>query len=387
MNTESNKISMLKTTPFDKLRANGINQSFPKTHPPCHQAGNHSRPGSKNGLRFLCCLLAASISGVSLATHNMVTPDRSTLASAISTHLIEEPLQPLPAIPKLNPGKVALGQKLFFDTRLSADNNLSCASCHDLATNGADHLAHSRGYNNIPLAVNTPSVFNSALNPWQFWDGRAHSLEEQIDFVIKSPSEMANSWPVVIRRLKASPDYVREFSRLYAGGISRDNIRNAIATFERTLLTPGSRFDRWLLGDEQALDAKEKKGYRLFKDYGCATCHQGANIGGNLFQKIGIFADYFQHRDKIQPADYGRFNVSRREQDRYVFRVPSLRNVAVTAPYFHDGSVNTLHKAIQIIASYQLGRTIQDDDIQHIIAFLKTLTGKYKGRLLTPAAP
>lgn len=322
---------------------------------------------------------------MSLATHNFITPDRTTLAPTIPTHHSEEPIQPLPAIPKPNPGKVALGQKLFFDSRLSADSKLSCASCHDLETNGADHQARSRGHDNIPLAVNTPSVFNSALNPWQFWDGRAHSLEEQIDFVIESPREMANSWPVIIRRLKASPDYVREFSSLYADGISSDNIRNAIATFERTLLTPDSRFDRWLQGDEQALDAKEIKGYRLFKAYGCATCHQGANIGGNLFQKIGIFADYFQHRDEIQSADYGRFNVSGREQDKHVFRVPSLRNVAITAPYFHDGSVNTLHEAIQLIARYQLGRTIHEDDIQHIIAFLKTLTGKYKGRLLTKA--
>ncbi len=347
------------------------------------QTGNHSRPDSKNCRRLLCCLLAGSMSGMSLANHNLITPDRTTLAPEISTHLTEEPIQPLPAVPELNPGKVALGQKLFFDTRLSANSNLSCASCHDLETNGADHQARSRGHNNIPLAVNTPSVFNSALNPWQFWDGRAHSLEEQIDFVIESPHEMANSWPVIIRRLKARPDYVREFSGLYADGISADNIRNAIATFEHTLLTPDSRFDLWLQGDEQALDAKEKKGYQLFKAYGCTACHQGVNIGGNLFQKIGIFADFFQHHDEIQPANYGRFNVSKREQDRYVFRVPSLRNVAVTAPYLHDGSVSTLHEAVQIIARYQLGRTIPDDDIHDIIAFLKTLTGKYRGRLLT----
>ena len=354
-----------------------------KLPPPCHETGNPSRSVFKNGRRFLCCLLAASVSNISLASHNFSMTDLTTPAPVNPTHLSEEPIQPLPAMPKLNPDKVALGEKLFFDPRLSANGKLSCASCHDLETNGADHQAHSRGHDDMPLAVNTPSVFNSVLNPWQFWDGRAHSLKEQIDYVIENPREMANSWPVIIRRLKTRPDYVREFGRLYADGINADNIRNAISTFERTLLTPDSRFDRWLQGDEQALDANEKKGYQLFKAYGCTACHQGANIGGNLFQKIGIFADYFQQQDKIQPADYGRFNVSGREQDRYVFRVPSLRNVAVTAPYFHDGSVNTLHDAIQLVARYQLGRTIPDDDIQDIIAFLQTLTGKYKGRLLT----
>ncbi len=351
----------------------------------CPQTGNHSHPGSKNGWRFLCCLLAGSVSGISLASHNLSTSTHSTPAPTVPTHLSKEPLQPLPPPPELNPGKVALGEKLFFDTRLSANSNLSCASCHDIATNGADHRARSRGHDNIPLAVNTPSVFNSALNPWQFWDGRAHSLAEQIDYIIENPREMANSWLVIIHRLKASPDYVREFNSLYADGINTDNIRDAIITFERSLLTPDSRFDRWLQGDEQALNAEEKKGYQLFKAYGCAACHQGANIGGNLFQKIGIFADFFQYRDEIHPADYGRFNISKREQDKYVFRVPSLRNVAITAPYFHDGSVNSLHEAIQLVARYQLGRSIPDDDIQGIIAFLKTLTGKYKGRLLTKA--
>ncbi len=338
------------------------------------------RINHKNSWPGLCCLLAASLPGISLAEH---VPFVSTIMAP--AYRAEEPIRPLPAIAELNPREVELGRKLFFDVRLSTDQKLSCASCHDLSSNGADYQVRSRGHDNTPLAVNTPSVFNAALNPWQFWDGRAHSLKEQINQVIENPREMANSWPIIIRRLKDDSTYRREFRKLYADGISAENIRKAISVFEQTLLTPDAPFDRWLQGDDQALNAKEKKGYQLFKAYGCTACHQGVNIGGNLFQKVGVFADYFEHRDEIQLADYGRFNVTGRKQDRHVFRVPSLRNVAVTAPYFHDGSVNTLRDAIHLVARYQLGRTIPEADIQSLITFLKTLTGKYKGRRLTQA--
>ncbi|VAX14199.1 Cytochrome c551 peroxidase [hydrothermal vent metagenome] len=352
----------------------------PKKKPSIHPVRQASNRPLKSAWQGLCCLFVTSLPGINLANHNefiniAITPAYQT----------REPILPLPAIPRLDPAKVALGKKLFFDVRLSASKKLSCASCHDLSSNGADYQVRSRGHDNATLAVNTPSIFNATLNPWQFWDGRADSLEEQINQVIENPREMANSWPVIIRRLKNDPAYQRKFRRLYTDGISAENIRNAITAFENTLLTPDSRFDRWLQGDKQALNAEQKKGYRLFKDYGCAACHQGVNVGGNLFQKVGIFADYFQHRDEIQLADYGRFNVTGRKQDQHVFRVPSLRNVEVTAPYFHDGSVNTLHEVIRLVARYQLGRTIPEDDIKSIITFLKTLTGKYKGRRLTQA--
>ncbi len=346
-----------------------------------HQTDYHTHCHLKNAWQRLCCLLVLSLPGINFAAH-----------SHFSNQLIipiykqtEEPILPLPAVSRRNPAKIALGQKLFFDVRLSANQKLSCASCHDLDSNGADYRIRSRGYNNTLLAVNTPSIFNAALNPWQFWDGRAHSLEDQINQVVEDPREMANSWPVIIRRLQGNPAYLREFRKLYASGISAGNIRNALILFESTLLTPDSRFDRWLKGNKQALNAQEKKGYQLFKSYGCAACHQGVNIGGNLFQKVGIFTNYFLHRGNIQLADYGRFNVTGRKRDKFVFRVPSLRNVAVTAPYFHDGSVKTLYQAVTLNARYQLGRTIPDNDIQSIITFLKTLTGKYRGRQLTQA--
>ncbi len=348
--------------------------------PSIYQTRQASNRKLKNAWQSLCCLFVISLPSINLANH-----DHFTSITVTPAYPTKEPILPLPAIPQLDPGKIALGKKLFFDVRLSASKKLSCASCHDLSSNGADYQVHSRGHDNTPLAVNTPSIFNAALNPWQFWDGRARSLEEQINQVIENPREMANSWPVIIRRLNDDPVYRRKFEKLYADGISARNIRNAITIFERTLLTPDSRFDRWLRGDKQALNAEEKKGYRLFKDYGCTACHQGVNVGGNLFQKVGIFADYFLYRDEIHLADYGRFNVTGRERDRYVFRVPSLRNVAVTAPYFHDGSVNTLDEALRLVARYQLGRTINRNDIQSIIIFLKTLTGKYKGQWLTQA--
>ncbi|NOZ37859.1 MAG: hypothetical protein GXP11_07305, partial [Gammaproteobacteria bacterium] len=287
-----------------------------KKKPSISQASQASHRNLKNNWQGLCCILLVSLPGINLAKH-----DHFTSIAVTPAYPTKEPILPLPAVGRLDPIKIVLGEKLFFDVRLSASKKLSCASCHDLSSNGADYQVRSRGHDNAPLAVNTPSIFNAALNPWQFWDGRAFSLEEQINQVIKNPREMANSWPIIIRRLKEDPTYQREFSKLYVDGISAKNIRNAITTFEKTLLTPDSRFDRWLQGDDQALNAEEKKGYRLFKDYGCAACHQGVNIGGNLFQKVGIFANYFQHRDEIQLADYGRFNVTGREQDKYVFRV------------------------------------------------------------------
>ena len=336
---------------------------------------------SRLRLPLLLWLLLSLPAVPAIATHSS-----HKLPSLAPSRFGDEPLKPLLAIPEQNPDKVALGRQLFFDTRLSREQKLSCASCHDLDSNGADHRAFSLGHQGQPLALNTPSIFNSALNPWQFWDGRAHSLEEQIDFVIKNPREMASNWPLIIGRLQQDADYRRQFHRLYGSEIRAEHIQDAIACFERTLLTPDSRFDRWLRGYDTALTEQEKRGYRLFKSYGCSACHQGANIGGNLFQKIGIFADFFARRKSIRPEDNGRYNVTGREQDRYVFRVPSLRNVAVTAPYFHDGSVSDLREAIRLVARYQLGRHIPEPDIEDIHAFLLTLTGNYNGRPLHAAA-
>ncbi len=296
--------------------------------------------------------------------------------------LYHEPLQPIPSIAKLDLFKVKLGEQLFNDPRFGQGNNMACASCHLLKINGANHLPHTIGRNGQKLDVNTPTVFNSSLNQFQFWDGRAQSLDQQINFVVHSKKEFATSWSEIVKKLKQDKEYLDSFKKLYHDGISANNIRDAIATFERTLLTPGSRFDQYLLGNNQAITEDEKHGYQLFKSYGCIACHQGSNVGGNLFMRIGIFGDYLADRGNPTKADLGRFNVTGKEQDRYVFRVPSLRLAALTAPYFHDGSVKSLPAAIKIMAKYQLGRIISEQDIMYIEAFIKTLPGKYKGKSL-----
>lgn len=190
------------------------------------------------------------------------------------------------------------------------------------------------------------------------------------------------TWPEVLERLRQSPAYARTFAASYPDGISEANVRNALATFERTLITPDSRFDRYLRGERGALSSTELQGYQLFKDLGCVSCHQGINVGGNLYQKFGVMGDYFAERGSPTPADLGRFNVTGDPADKYTFKVPSLRNVARTAPYFHDGSAATLEQAVAVMARYQLGRLISPTEIADIVAFLQTLTGNYQGKPL-----
>ena len=290
-----------------------------------------------------------------------------------------EALVPLPPAPRLPPEKVALGKSLFQDVRLSRDNTLSCAGCHDLATFGHDARRFSLGVGGKKGNVNAPSVFNSGLNFVQFWDGRAASLEEQVSGPLQNPVEMASDWESTIPKLEADDAFRSDFLRVYPDGITAENLADAIATFERSLLTENAPFDRYLRGDRQAIDARAIEGYRHFRDFGCASCHQGVNIGGNMFQRFGVMMDYFKDREPKSPlaqADLGRFNVTGRKEDRYVFKVPSLRNVAETAPYFHDGSVARLDEAVAVMGRYQLGRELSDGEIDLLVSFLKTLTGK-----------
>lgn len=282
-------------------------------------------------------------------------------------------MQRLPAAPTVSAPLVALGRKLFFDARLSFNGTISCASCHDLANGGDDGRPRSKGADGNLGAVNAPTVFNASLNFVLFWDGRARTLEEQIDGPV-THAEMRDTWPNVVSKLRGSADYVKAFEPLFEDGITADNIRTAIATFERTLITPGSPFDRWLEGDGQALSQAEKEGYETFKLVGCVACHQGRNVGGNMFQRFGVLGDYFADRGHVTEADYGRFNVTGNEADRFVFRVPSLRNVGLTAPYFHDGSAETLSRAVEVMAKYQLGRTLTEKQASSIVAFLRSLT-------------
>lgn len=287
----------------------------------------------------------------------------------------DEPLRPLPPVTGLDPRVVELGRDLFHERLLSRDKRISCASCHDLAHGGADHVAHSIGVGGEVGIINTPTVLNSVFNFRQFWNGRAATLEEQVDGPMTSTVEMGARWSDVVARLDASPGYAARFHALYPDGVTRLSVTNALATFERSLVTP-SRFDRYLLGDAHAITEREREGYRIFKSYGCASCHQGVNAGGNMYQHFGVMADYFADRGHVTAADLGRFAVTHDPADRYVFKVPSLRNVALTAPYFHDGTAVTLAEAVNEMGHYQLGRTLTPAEVELLVAFLGSLTGE-----------
>ncbi|WP_259198297.1 MULTISPECIES: cytochrome-c peroxidase [unclassified Pseudomonas] len=295
---------------------------------------------------------------------------------------LDEPLKPLPPIPQLDPATVELGRQLFNETQLSVNNTKSCAGCHDLQNGGADNRAFSLGFDGKPVTLNTPTVFNASLNFKQFWNARVDTLQAQVEQVVTSPMEMGNDWKTVIRTLSALPHYQATFRQIYPDGITPANVQNALATYERTLLTPNSRFDQYLQGDTDILTLQEKYGYQRFKEYGCIACHQGTNIGGNMYQKFGVMGDYFKARGNPTEADLGRYLVTGDEEDRNVFKVPSLRNVAVTAPYFHDASAKTLEDAVDVMFKYQLGRVPSTEDKTLIVLFLKTLTGEWAGKPL-----
>ncbi len=292
-----------------------------------------------------------------------------------------EPIKPIPIMIEVNEAKAELGRRLFHDLRLSKDNTVSCATCHDLSAGGDDGQVVSTGIEGRTGFVNAPTVFNSAFNFKQFWDGRAHTLRDQIDGPLQSRIEMESIWPDVVTKLFQDKDYPRLFQRSYPNDaqiISRENIKDAIAEFMRALITPNSRFDQWLRGNTEVLTAQEKEGYALFKRYGCVSCHQGASVGGNMFQVFGVINDYFKKRGNITEADLGRFNVTGNEADKHAFKVPSLRMAAHTAPYLHDGSAETLRDAVDAMFEFQLGREAPDEDKEAIVAFIKTLAGEYQ---------
>ena len=298
-----------------------------------------------------------------------------SLLLAVGGHA-EEPIKPIPLTIDVDPRKVDLGRSLFHDPTLSKDDTVSCASCHELSSGGADGLQVSIGIGDRPGPINSPTVFNAAFNFRQFWDGRAKTLEAQIDGPIQNPVEMGNLWPDVITKLYQDNEYPALFGAIYADGINRQNVKNAIAEYVKSLITPNSRFDQWLKGDEGALTSLEKEGYELFKDYGCVSCHQGANVGGNMFQVFGVLNDYFKRRGDITDADLGLYNITGNEEDRHSFKVPSLRMAAFTAPYLHDGSAATLRDAVDAMFEFQLGREAPDNDKDAIVAFIKTLAGE-----------
>lgn len=319
---------------------------------------------------------------VLLALTSCGQPPQSAVPSAAVARpvVLRQPISPIPPSVELDERKVALGSTLFHDARLSHDDTVSCASCHNLATGGVDRAARSRGIDGQLGGRNAPSVFNSGLNFRQFWDGRAATLEDQIDGPVTNPLEMASNWTEITRKLNSAQDMVTQFDAVYPEGITTAGIKDALATFERSLNTPNSRFDRFLRGATAALTQQEVDGYETFKSFGCVSCHQGANVGGNMYQRFGVMEQPAPSNELM--LDLGRFELSAAESDKHVFRVPSLRNVAVTAPYFHDGSVGSLEGAVVIMGRYQLGRSLTRPEVELLTAFLTTLTGEYQGHVL-----
>lgn len=296
-----------------------------------------------------------------------------------------EPVQPIPDIKDIDMRKVMLGDVLFHDVLLSSDNTVSCASCHDLKTAGVDNKQYSVGVDDQLGGVNAPTVFNSYFNFVQFWDGRAEDLAAQAAGPPLNPIEMASkTFDDIIAKLKQNKDFTKAFLMVYPDGYSEKNITNAIGEFEKTLTTPNSRFDRYLKGEPDVLTAQEVKGYDLFKKYDCATCHVGVLLGGQSYELMGVHYDYFLERGaELTNEDMGRYKETKEERDRHRFKVPQLRNIALTWPYYHDGSRATLREAVRDMGRYQSNVNLTDNEIDDIVAFLETLTGEYKGQLLT----
>jgi cytochrome c peroxidase len=280
----------------------------------------------------------------------------------------QEPITPVPPPPAADPLKLALGERLFADPRLSVDGSRACASCHDIRTNGADSRRRDEAPDGSELPLNTPTVFNASLDFRLDWEGDLRTLEAQAEAALENQRAMGKSIDEVLGKLSADPQTRHQFVAAYGHAPDRASLLDAIASYERSLVTPGSRFDRWLAGEAAALSPEEQKGYQLFKSIGCISCHQGVNVGGNLFERHGIFHPLASPKPEI-------------------LRVPSLRNVAVTPPYFHDGSAPTLDEAVRKMAEAQLDQTLSDQQIKVIVAFLNTLTGTYRGAPLTAASP
>lgn len=283
----------------------------------------------------------------------------------------KEPISAIKPAKVANPAMAELGKKLFFDTRLSKSGFISCNSCHNLSMGGTDNLKTSIGHNWQKGPINSPTVLNSSLNVAQFWDGRAADLKEQAGGPIANPGEMASNHALSVHILQSIPGYVSEFKKVFGTDkIDIDKVTASIAAFEETLVTPNSRFDKWLAGDKKALNDQELAGYKLFKEAGCSGCHNGPAVGGNSFQKMGLVEPY-----KGNTND-GRSAVTGKDADRFNFKVPTLRNVELTYPYFHDGEAATLSEAVDVMGRLQLGRKFTADENAKLVAFMISLTGE-----------
>ncbi|MEA3552912.1 MAG: cytochrome-c peroxidase [Campylobacterota bacterium] len=302
---------------------------------------------------------------------NIISRSIVILVALTTIVLSKELITPIPNNAIYDKQKAILGKKLFFDIRLSANDTISCANCHFLNDGGDDNIALSFGIDGKVGSIHSPTVYNSRYNIAQFWDGRAKNLKEQVSGPIHNPVEMGTNFKDIIEKLKKDETLVKEFGKLYEYGITKDSIIDAIVEFENALVTPNAPFDKFLRGDFSALDDLEKEGFQLFKDYGCISCHNGVNIGGNLFQKVGIVKKFESELNNL-----GKFESTNNENDKNYFKVPTLRNIDKTAPYFHDGSVDSLKKAVLIMFEVQLGIEPQDDEVEKIVKFLQSLNGE-----------
>jgi cytochrome c peroxidase len=301
----------------------------------------------------MAALIFAGLLASSASPQQLFEPERMAAE--------EEPITPIPAPIVADGRKVALGERLFKDPRLSNDSSRSCSSCHDLGSNGASKEKLDTGHDGSNLPLNTLTLFNAALSFRLGWEGKFRSLNAQTAALLDAPQPMGASLSEIVKRLSSDREMLDQFKAAYGQRPNPGNIVDAIATFEQTLLTPGSRFDRWLAGNRSALSSLELEGYRQFKSLGCVSCHQGVNIGGNLFERHGIFHPLASPT----PA---------------ILRVPSLRNVATTPPYFHDGSSPTLDDAVRKMGRAQLNSALTDGQVEAIVAYLQTLTGNFRGK-------
>jgi cytochrome c peroxidase len=305
--------------------------------------------------------------------------------AGLSPELAAAAVRPLREKVPVEAAKVALGKQLYFDKRLSGDDSISCATCHDLTKGGSDQEPVSTGIHGQKGGINDPSTFNALFAIAQFWDGRAATLEDQAGGPPLNPIEMGGTWEGIATKLGADEAFSTAFRQVYPDGFSAKNITDAIAEYERTLITPGAPFDLFLRGDQSALDAEARRGWERFQAEGCHTCHVGEVLGGQSFELLGQRRDYFAELDRdLTDADHGRFNVTKVPRDRHRFKVPILRNVALTFPYFHDASAADLSAAVRTMGRFNTGVEFADGDVAGLVAFLESLTGTFEGRSLAP---
>lgn len=322
-----------------------------------------------------CCL----VSGV------MAAETKTDKTSAIKSPLIDEAkknFKPIPAKApdfKNNPtskDKIELGKLLFFEPRLSSSQLISCHTCHNIGLGGSDTQETSTGHKWQSGPRNSPTVYNSVFNIAQFWDGRAPDLKEQAKGPVQASVEMNNTPEMAVATLKSMPEYVEMFKKVFpkdADPVTFDNMAMAIEAFEATLITPDSKFDKFLNGNDKSLNDQEKAGLKTFMDKGCVTCHGGVNMGGDAYHPFGVVA---KPNAEIMAGDIGRFKVTQAKGDEFSFKAPTLRNITLTAPYFHSGKVWSLKESVEIMSDAQLGATLNEKEVSDIVAFLNAATGK-----------